>query len=191
MAGTLKVNTIKNTGGATVLDLSRLSRTGRYVRTTTLQTDTTNRTSTTSWTLGPTFDVISNCQANSLIKLFYSVPMRNDSTSWGGGYIEPQVRFNEGTWQSLGSCGHDAGVMYLGNNFIGTYRQIILIDPVQSANFSVQFRFYFRSFDGTVGWNNGINHDTNVVSGTAPIMAGNNGLQHFAHIIVEELARYN
>lgn len=191
MAGTLVVDTIKNTGGVPVLDLDRLNSTGRYVRKAIVQTDTTNRTSGTSWTLGPTFDLISDCQANSLIKIFYSVPMRNDTTSWGGGYIEPQVRFDEGTWQSLGSCGHDGGVMYIGNYFIGTYRQIILIDPEQAADFSVQFRFYFRSFDSTVGWNNGINHDTNVVSGTAPIMAGANGLQHYAHIVVEELARYN
>jgi len=192
MAGTLKVNSIKNAGGATVLDLAQLSNTGRYVKTTTLQTDTTNRTSGTSWTLGPTFDVIPNCQGNSLIKLFYSVPTRNDTANWGGGYIEPQVRFNEGTWQSLGSCGHDAAVMYLGNSFIGTYRQIILIDPGLSSVFSVQFRFYFRSYTDTMGWNNGnLGHDLNAISGTAALLSGNNGLQHYAHIIVEELARYN
>jgi hypothetical protein len=81
--------------------------------------------------------------------------------------------------------------MYLGNASIGTYRQTILIDPGLSSTFTIQFRLYFRSFDGTVGLNNALGHDINAVSGTAALMSGNNGLQHFMHIIVEELARYN
>jgi hypothetical protein len=191
MTGTLKVDEIKNLNGVSKLRLDRLATNGRYTRTTTVQVDAANYSSTNAWTLGPTFGVINNLQANSLLKLFYAVPTRNESTSWGGCYIEPQVRFNEGTWQSLGSCGHDGGVMYLGNAFIGTYRQIILIDPGQAATFSAQFRLYFRSFDGTVGLNNALGHDLNSVSGTAPLISGANGQQHFTHLIVEELARYN
>ena len=162
---------------------------GYYSRQTITQVDTTSRSSvSTAWTLGPTFSTITDLQPNSLLLLTFYVPTRNDSTSWGGGYIEPQVSFNSGTWQSLGSCGHDAGVMRLRNATIGNFYNTILLDPAQSSTFTAQFRFYFRSYDGTIGWNNGINHDINVVSGTAPIMSGNNGLQHYMHLIVEELA---
>ena len=191
MAGLLKVDTIKNAGGVTVLDFSKISNTGRYIRKTIVQTNTSNYSSASAWTLGPTFDVIPDCQAGSLIKFFYSVPTRNDNTSWGGCYIEPQVRFNEGTWQSLGSCGYDGGVMYLGNGFIGTYRQIILIDPGQNSTFSIQFRLYFKPYNGTAGLNNALGHDINTVSGTAAVIAGADGLQHYIKTIVEELARYN
>ena len=191
MAGTLKVDQIKSLNGATTLTLDKFSSTGRYTRQTVRENDTTNYSSTTAWALASTFSVISGCQGNSLIKLFYSVPTRNNSTSWGGGYIEPQVRFNGGTWESLGSCGHDAAVMYLGNQFIGTYNQTILIDPGLSSEFSVQFRLYFSSYDGTIGLNNALGHATNTVSGTAPVIPGANGLQHYIHIIVEEIARYS
>jgi hypothetical protein len=187
----VRVSKIDNTSNNTVLDINKLSTTGFYSRQTVTQVDTANRTFTTTWALGPTFDVISNCQAGSLIHVSYYVPARNDSTSWGGLYTELQVRFNEGTWQSLGGSGYDGGVMRLGQASIGSYYQTILIDPAQTTNFSVQFRFYFRSYDGTAGVNNGVNHDVNVVSGTATIMSGNNGLQHFTHVVVEELARYN
>ena len=187
----VRVNKIDNTSNNTVLDINTLSLTGFYSRQTVTQVDTTSRTFTTAWALGPTFDVIPNCQSRSLLHISYYVPARNDSTSWGGLYIEPQVRFNEGTWQSLGSSGYDGGVMRNGQASIGSYYQTILIDPAQTASFSVQFRIYFRSYDGTAGVNNGVNHDINVVSNTATIISGNNGLQHFTHIVVEELARYN
>jgi hypothetical protein len=187
----VQVNSLLNSAGNTVIDVAGMSTTGFYSRQIVTQVDTTNRTFTTSWALGPTFDLIPNCQARSLLQISYYVPARNDTTSWGGLYTEPQVRFNEGTWQSLGSSGYDGGVMRNGQASIGSYYQTLLIDPAQTSAFSVQFRFYFRSYDGTAGVNNGVNHDINVVSGTATIMSGNNGLQHYMHAVVEELARYN
>jgi len=187
----IKVNKFDNTSNTTVLDVNNLSTTGLYSRQTITQIDTASRTFTTAWALGPTFDVIPDCQSGSLLHISYYVPARNDSTSWGGMYTELQIRFNEGTWQSLGSSGYDGGVMRNGQASIGSYYQTILIDPAQTSAFSVQFRFYFRSYDGTAGVNNGINHDINVTSSTATLMSGNNGQQHFTHIVVEELARYN
>lgn len=151
----------------------------------TLQVDTTSRTAG-SWTLGPTFANIS-FEANSKIKMMYHVPMRNDASGWGGMYIEPQVSFNDGTWQSLGTTGHE--LMHLGNADITTYRNEILLTPGISTAFTAKFRFYFRAYEGTVGWNNGINHDINASpSGTATQMSGDNGNQHYMHIIVEEFA---
>jgi microcystin-dependent protein len=152
-----------------------------------VQVDTAGRSAGTGWTLGPTFSALS-FKANSKLKMSYSVPVRKTGGGWGGGYIEPQVSFNGGTWLSLGSTGHDAGVMILNVEAILTYRNELLIAPGITSDFTAAFRFYFRSYDGTLGWNNGINHDINVVSGTASIMSGDNGNQHYMHIIVEEFA---
>lgn len=188
---TLVTNMIKTTAGGNAINVANFSANSRYTQRIITQVDTGNYSTTTTWALGPTFALITGCRANSLIKMTYVVPTRNNSTSWGGGYIEPQVSFNSGTWQSLGSCGHDASVMYLGNASIGTYRQTILIDPGLTSTFTVQFRLYFRAYDGTIGLNDALGHEINARSGTATLISGNNGLQHFMHLIVEELARYN
>lgn len=160
-------------------------RAGYYTRQIFQQIDSTNR-SATGWTLGPTFPTLTNFAGNSIIKLFYFVPARNDNAGWGGMYIEPQVQFNGGTWQSLGSSGYDGNVMTANNADIGSYTQSLLIRPGISTTFSMAVRFYFKAYDGTAYWN--LNHDINAVSGTATIMSGDNGNQHYMHIIVEELA---
>lgn len=155
-------------------------------RRTWVYTNTSAYSTGTGWAAGPTFPNITGFRAGSLVKLTYHLPMRNDSSGWGGGYIEPQISFNGGSsWNSLGSSGYDAGVMNSGSSDIGSYFNTILVDPGQSATYSVQVRFYFRAYDGTVRINE--DHDINNVSGTAPIMAGVNGNQHYAKIIVEEV----
>jgi hypothetical protein len=112
--------------------------------------------------------------------------MRNDNTSWGGIYLEPQVQFNGGTWQSLGSTGHE--MMTTSAMDIATYHNELLVVPGIATDFTAAFRFYFRGYEATVYLNNGSNHDINVVSGTATIMSGDNGNQHYFHILVEEFA---
>lgn len=186
MASILKLDTIQNVNGAVALDIAKLSAGGRYTRQIITQTDTASYSFTTTWGLGPTYPTLVDMKAGSLIRLDYTMPCRNDSTSWGGMYIEPQFKINTTAWQSLGSCGYDGSIMNFGNAAIGTYCNAILVNPEQVADFTVQFRFYFRSYDGTSVLNS--SHDINAVSGTASIMAGNNGLQHFSHVIVEELA---
>lgn len=67
-----------------------------------VQTNTTTYSTSTTWALGPSFSTVTDFKAGSRVKLSYHIPMRNDSTGWGGGYIEPQVSFNGGsTWSSL------------------------------------------------------------------------------------------
>lgn len=183
----LRVSGIATVGGVQKANIANIESTGYYTRNIFTQVDTTNRTSGTSYTLGPEFASFS-CKANSLIKMMYHIPMRNEAAGWGGIYVEPQIRFNSGTWQSLGTTGHE---MMTGSGAdIMTYRNEILVTPGISTDFTTQFRFYFKSYEGTVGWNNGINHDINASgSGTATIMPGDNGNQHYMHIIVEEYAR--
>ena len=166
-------------GRATTLEASY------QVRRVVVETDTSDYSTTTSWALGPTFTNITGFNPNSKVLLSYHIPMRNDSTSWGGGYIEPQITFNNSTWQSLGSSGYDGGVMNNSSASIGSYFQQILIDPGISTAFSVRVRFYFRSYDNTVRINQ--SHDLNNISGTATLMSGVNATQHYAKIIVQEL----
>jgi hypothetical protein len=158
----------------------------RVIRQAVVQTNSTNYSTTTTWALGPTFATITGFKAGSLVRLSYHIPMRNDSASWGGGYIEPQISFNGGTtWNSLGSSGYDGGVMHNTSPSIGSYFNCILIDPQQASDFSVRVRFYFRSYNGTVMRNQ--SHAINTISGTATLLSGVNGTQHYAKIIVEEL----
>ena len=184
----VKVDEICNTEGIKILNLNKISPNGFYTRKLLTQIFSNDLSFSTSWVLGKTFDIITDFQAGSLVKLDYHVPGRKDATTWGGIYIEPQVNFNNEGWKSLGSSGYDV-VMRNGAGSIASYFQSIIIDPNQLVNFSTQFRFYFKSYDGTSMVN--LSHDINKISGTAPLLEGNNGLQHFMHIIVEELARYS
>jgi hypothetical protein len=185
MSRKLTVGSIQNTAGTTAIVMNNVSLTGRYIRQIYSQVDTVGRSTTTGWLLGPEYPEVEGFLPGSVIRVDYHIPGRNDSTSWGGMYPEIQVKFNNNSWLSVGGPGYDV-VMNLGYAFINSYHNTVFIDPVQIEDFSTQFRFYFRSFDGTVLWNT--SHDINNVSGTASIMSGNNGLQHYAHIIVQELA---
>jgi len=190
----VKAQYLATSDGTEVVDLDKLSTTGYYTKQIITQVDTTSRTFSTAWALGPTFASIP-CSANSLLLLDYFVPCRNDSTSWGGAYIEPQVSFDGGTtWNSLGGSGYDGGVMKLGNSAISHYYQQILINPGLTSAFNARFRFYFRSYDGTLSVN--VSHNINAISGTAALDNTNyNGSydninQHYLHVVVEELASY-
>lgn len=162
--------------------------TGMTVKRIVSQVDTATYSATTTWVAGPQFAQLTGFTPNSLIKLTYAFPMRNDhnTTQWGGAYLEPQIKINGGSWQSLGSTGYDGSVMNYAGNAIGTYTNVLMINPGQTSTYSVQFRFYFRAYDSTSVING--SHDLNVISGTATLMSGENGLQHFAHIIVEEIS---
>lgn len=158
----------------------------RIIRKSVVQVNTNSYSASTSWAQVPAFPTITDFKAGSLVKLSYHIPMRNDSSSWWWGYIEPQISFNWGTtWNSLWSSWYDWWVMNNVANSIGSYFNTILIDPAQSSDYSVKVRFYFRSYDGTViiNWS----HDLNNISSTATLMSWVNWTQHFAKIIVEEL----
>lgn len=179
---------ITNSSSAKSIDTYEMTKSpgGRYPRKVYAQTDSATYSFTTTWSVGPTFADIGDFKAGSYVLIDYHMPCRNDSASWGGIYIEPQVRFNSGVWQSLGSSGYDGGVMNSSSDSIGSYRNAILVDPGQSATFSVGVRFVCRSYDGTALING--SHEVNALSGTATLMSGTNGLQHYSKVIVQELA---
>lgn len=189
-ATNVKTTNLQDTSGNNAINVPKVAgNAARYTRQILNLVDTTDRTSGTTWTAGTTFGEMYGFKANSVLKISYMYPCRNDSTSWGGLYFEPQIRFNGGAWQSLGSRGYDA-VMELGNGSISFTSNIMFIDPGLASDYSIALRYYFRSYDGTVGVVNGNGHEINTTSGTASLMSGTNGQQHYGNWIVEELALF-
>lgn len=192
MAASLKLDYIKN-ATTNAIDVRAMADTrSYYYRQTLTLVDTTARTSSTTWTAGASWGPYTGFKAGSLLRISYMVPARNDQAGWGGLYFEPQVSFNSGTtWYSLGSRGYDAVMISSYADINGT-SNTMQIDPGMTADFPFSIRYYFKAYDGTVGINNGINHDLNIVSGTANggIISGDNGNQHYVHFIVEELALF-
>lgn len=180
--------TVSNSLTATVGNLKL--QTGRIIRQIAVETDSTGRAIPASWTLGPVFTTMTGCKAGSLIRLSYYVPARNDGASWGGLFIEPQISFNNGTsYYSLGSTGHSLVMESYAS--IATLFNQLLIDPNQSTDFSVKFRFYYRCYNDA---NTTVNSasDINAISSAAtlgllPNTTINNQNQHYTKIIVEEL----
>lgn len=189
IAPTLKTTNIKDTAGNQIASTTKLSSSARYVRQVFLGVDSSTYNFSTSWASGPGFGPFTNFSAGSFAKVFIHYPCRNDSTSWGGMYCEIQYQVNSGTWYSMGSCGYDGGVMNSAAPSIGTFNNTIILDPNQSSSFSLGFRTYFRSYDGTATLNG--SHNINSTSGTgstAPNGSWTNYDQHYCHIIVEEYA---
>jgi hypothetical protein len=188
MPATLKTDKLQNLSGTVGVDVTNLATNGRYIRQIVQCIDSINTSTSTGWTLGTTFGDYTGFKAGSTLKIYYMYPVRNDSTSWGGAYFEPQIRFNgdKGVWQSLGSRGYD-GVMLLNYATIHHTHNTMYIDPGQTNDFSVSIRYWFRSYDGTLNFNLN-NRDVNVISGTASLMPGVNGQQHYGRFLIEEYA---
>jgi hypothetical protein len=164
-------------------------RSGFYIRQFFVETDTANRSFGTGWTNLYTGNLYTGFKAGSKILFTYQLPLRNDSYSWGGAYIEPQVTFDNSNWRSLGSSGYDGSVMHESAADIATYSKTIFINPAlegYNGDFSFRFRFYMKTYEGTCLWNQ--DHAINAVSGTVPNAASANLNQHYATFHIEELA---
>jgi hypothetical protein len=190
----LRVDNIATTTGTPKINIDSLLAGGYYVRQVFSDVDATDRSFTNSWVLVYTTPRHTEFIANSKLRIYLEIPFRNDSTSWGGAYVEPQISFNgEITWASLGSSGHDGSVMHLNSGNISTYNRMLYIDPQLhgiSGNFSVTLRFYCKSYDGTTLWNG--SHDLNSISGSATLITNrDNFQQHYAKVVIEELARFS
>lgn len=189
----VRVSGIATTAGTSKIDIANLLSSGYYIRQIFSDVDTTDRSCTTTWVLLYTAPDHAGFLAGSKVRLFIEIPFRNDSTSYGGAYVEPQISFNGGTtWASLGSSGYDGSVMHTGSGDISTYNRMLYVDPQLhgvSGAYSVRLRFYCKSYDGTALWNG--SHDLTAVSGTATAITGTgNFQQHYAKVIIEELARF-
>lgn len=188
--GNLTLDTLKKIDGTVIVETNTLSLKGYMNRRVLTQVNTTTYTTSATrraFTLIHTFPVLSGFKSGSLIELSYHIPTRNDNESWGGIFIEPQVNINGSGWFSLGGTGYD--LMYSGARCIGSYYNNILFDPAQSIDFTLQFRFYMASYDGSTTING--SHSIGTRSGTANggDMSGDNSNQHYWTLKIEELAK--
>ena len=160
--------------------------TGYYIRKAELLVDTAGYSATTSWKLGPSWSPIYDFLPNSKIWFSIKVPARNDSSNWGGMFLELQIRFNSGAWYSLGCTGFDT-IMEFGQS-VHSYNCDYLVQG-PDVPFSVEIRTYFKSYDGTttIVTSNAVNS----LSGTAPLIEpAIYSKQHYSKLIVKELALF-
>lgn len=110
--------------------------------------DTTSRTFTTVWAAGMTW-TDQKYEGNSKLLVLLYIPARNNSTSWGGGYVELQYRINGGAWVSIGSSGYDQ-VMANGVAMIGSNTYHFLLDNLPTEPCTVGFKTLHKAYDGTL-----------------------------------------
>lgn len=152
----------------------------------------------TSNTLADAFTTgeYSGFTGGSDIEFYMYVPTRNDSTDWGGAYIEPNLSFDNGTtYYSLGSSGYDGGVMgksLLIHNYTKSYWIKNSTSNIPSSGtFGVRFKLRFCPYtDSSTLYING-SHDVNGKTGTYNfidngIETGYNRYQHYCHWIIKE-----
>lgn len=128
--------------------------------------DATRNFGSGDFTDGKVWDAITDCRPGSKFDISISIPMRNDSTSWGGAYTELLYKIPESEvytdWVSMGNSGYD-GVMVNGSATILTYNRRFILYPHNVAprknKYSIQFKFRHRSYDGTLTING--SHDIN------------------------------
>lgn len=170
-----------------------------YINNINKQHDSTTRTYTNgNFADGMTWQAITECKPGSSFDVDIAIPMRNDSTSWGGGYTEVLYKIPESTvytdWISMGNSGYD-GVMVNGNGAILTYNRRFLLTPTVApvyTDYSIQFKFRHRSYDNTLTING--SHDINR-TGSAGDTYQNSSLEALTHfwttIIVIEYAKHS
>ena len=151
------------------------------------ETYTTGRSTTSQSMIDlVTFSNYTGFSANSVLEFFWFVPTRNDGASWGGAYIEPFLSFDNGVSEcTLGTCGHDGGVMCdTGGDIIHYYSNSTFIDPKQTNPYNVRARFKFCAYNQTIEINQ--SHNINTTSGSAGALSGNFDY-HYMHYIIKEL----
>lgn len=148
--------------GADNILSTEILQTGEYTNTM-KETDATNRSFTTSWAVGSTWSNFLKKEGNAVL-LLASIPVRNDSTSWGGFYCRIEYSIDNGAiWVSLGDTGYDT-VMNLPVSSIRHWDGGQIIDlPAIVNSTQVKFRFQHRSYDGTVT----IRTSNNITNGPA------------------------
>ena len=117
----------------------------------------------TTWTLGYEWKPV-EFSGGSRIKVDWRVPMRNDTGGWGGGYISIDYSFDGGqTWRIASGSGYD-GPMASGGDIITSMSGSFILTDCPYNDFTLQLRFYFRSYDSTLN-----------VNGLRDIYIGDNG----------------
>ena len=116
-------------------------------------TDTTLRQFDTGWGQGMITPIISK-ETDTDIILDWRVPSRNDSSGWGGMYMD--IQYSEdggGTWTSIGNSGYDGGCMVNGADGIGSMSGHHVFTNLSTE--TIRIRMMHRSYEGTVTINDG------------------------------------
>jgi hypothetical protein len=143
---------------------------------------------TKNWTVGTgvsEFKVWNSVTLPAGAKIVYHTyfPHRNDSSSWGGGYFILEYRIDAGAWQRVGNSGYDLS-MTNGGDSIGSYSNSFYFDfSSRAADFGIEFRWLFRSYDGTLH----LNGSNNAVNGQGAPNAETGNDQFFAHQIIQQV----
>lgn len=135
------------------------------------QVDESNRTFGTGWAVGMTWNNFIK-SAGSPVLFASSIPMRNDNSSWGGGYVRLEYSLDDGgSWTSLGDTGYDT-VMTIGGDNIAHWDMTQIIDkPDIVASTQVRFRFQHKSYGGTltIRASSGITHGVDYSFGSTQL----------------------
>lgn len=136
-------------------------------------------TSSSAWVAWPAagFTNHTGFTGGSTIYIEAWIPMRNDNTSWGGGYVDTNITFDNGVaWRSLGNHGYDGGVMQSGATGIHGENITHLVTGTPSTDYSVKLRFMFKPYtNGSTLFLNG-SHDINHTNTAGFCPAGTDGI---------------
>lgn len=126
----------------------------------------------------------------SSLEFFMHYPARNDTEDWSGGYIEPQLSFDNGSnYYGLGTCGYDGGIMLKNGYGILSYNNNYFIanstSRIPSTDYTLKMKWNFAAYAGTYQING--SHDingkaTNYIDTSTTI----NRYQHYMHWIIKE-----
>ena len=87
--------------------------------------------------------------AKSTCRLYYQVPVRNDTESWGGLYSRLYYRINQGSWLSLGDSGYSS-VMLAGDYSIAYYGCPFTLDFTgETSDFTLGFLVQGAPYNNT------------------------------------------
>ncbi len=138
------------------------------------QYDSVVKTFSTSWADGKIWDTY-DFTGGSRVRLDWRCPMRNDSSGWGGGYIDIQYSYDDGvSWSSIGNSGYD-GPMAIGGDIITSMSGSFIFLSCPTGDFSLKLKFRHRSYDGTLN-----------VNGSRDIVEGDFGA-FFSNITLTEI----
>lgn len=118
-----------------------------------VEEDNVDRSFVNGWDLGQVWQV-RTIRDGYDVKLHFEIPVRNDSTNWGGGYLDIEYSVNGSPYTSIGNTGYQL-VMGYSARIITTYARTIYLKRSElsapsTGDFTLQFRFKYRSYDGTL-----------------------------------------
>lgn len=129
-------------------------------------------------------------QQNKDVYINLEIPMRNDSSSWGGAYISTNVKVNGGAWQDLGNHGYCTPIMSdksatTGRHVESKYLGRAYLGASATADYTLQFQIRGRAYNGTTWVNRGCDVNS-TVKGAKGAKIESVSDQNYMRLIVQE-----